>query len=309
MHPRNPHRFGYDFEALQKSSPELSPFVFINKYNNDSIDFANPEAVKELNGALLKHYYGITHWDIPKGYLVPPIPGRADYVHHAADLLAFSNRGTIPTGHTMKVLDIGVGASLVYPIIGHKEYEWSFVGADTDTIALKSAQKIIDENKVLEDAVILRHQKASSNVLKGIVEKEDEFDLVMCNPPFHASAEEASAATERKWTNLKGKSEGKPTLNFGGQNAELIYPGGEEIFVKRMISQSAQLPQNAFWYTSFISKEVTLKPVLSALKKMKALEVRSVKMGQGQKHSRFIAWTFLNETEQRNWKERHWWNG
>ncbi len=308
LHVRNPHRFGYDFKSLIAHCAELTHFVAINKFNIETIDFANAEAVKTLNGALLKTYYDLEWWDIPQGYLVPPIPGRADYIHYAADLLATSNRGIVPTGHSIKVLDVGIGASAVYPIVGHKAYEWSFVGADTDQTALKSCEKIIQANAALEGAVLLRHQKASSNVLKGIILPEDEFDLVMCNPPFHASAEEAQEATARKWANLNVKTDAKSQLNFGGQNAELIYPGGEEIFVKRMISQSAQLPKNAYWYTCFLSKEDTVKPAISALKKMKALEIKTVKMQQGQKKSRFIAWTFLTDMEQRNWRERHWWN-
>jgi 23S rRNA (adenine1618-N6)-methyltransferase len=44
---------------------------------------------------LLISYYDIQKWDIPH-YLCPPIPGRADYIHYIADLLAESNNGIIP---------------------------------------------------------------------------------------------------------------------------------------------------------------------------------------------------------------------
>jgi len=114
------------------SCPELGVFVKLNDYNDESIDFSNPEAVKMLNTALLKHYYKINHWNIPANYLSPPIPGRADYIHHIAELLGGSNNGKIPTDNKIKCLDIGVGASCVYPIIGNKEYGWSFVGSEID---------------------------------------------------------------------------------------------------------------------------------------------------------------------------------
>ncbi len=308
LHPRNLHRFGYDFEALVKTSPELVPFVFTNKFQTVTIDFAIPEAVKALNGALLKHFYDLQYWDIPQDYLVPPVPGRADYIHHAADLLASNNKGVIPVGDSMNVLDIGVGASCVYPIIGHKSYQWSFVGADSDSKALKSAQKIIDKNVALQGSVVLRVQKTASNILAGMIKPDDEFDLVICNPPFHSSLEKVHQAAERKWSNLKVKSGTEPTLNFAGQQGEIIFPGGEDAFVKKMIVQSAQLPNRCYWYTSLISKETTLSPVYKTLKKVKALDVRTISMAQGQKQSRLVAWTFLSETEQRNWRERHWWN-
>ena len=69
LHPRNSHRAGYDFKQLCKSSPRLKAFVSLNQYNDETIDFSNPEAVIALNKALLKHFYGVAHWDIPEGYL------------------------------------------------------------------------------------------------------------------------------------------------------------------------------------------------------------------------------------------------
>ena len=87
LHPRNKHKGTYDFVELTFKLPELKQYVRPNKYGNDSIDFSNPSAVKTLNKALLKPYYKIDFWDIPDGFLVPPIPGRGDYIHNIADLL------------------------------------------------------------------------------------------------------------------------------------------------------------------------------------------------------------------------------
>ena len=127
LHPRNPHRFRYDFEQLFVSCPELKPFVARNEHGIETIDFSDPEAVKMLNKALLIANYEIQNWDIPKNYLCPPIPGRADYIHYLADLLANSNNEIIPEGETVVGLDIGIGANCIYPIIGNSTYGWSFV--------------------------------------------------------------------------------------------------------------------------------------------------------------------------------------
>lgn len=81
LHPRNLHGQGYDFDALMDTTPELKPFVRPNPYGNLSIDFADPRAVKLLNLALLRLHYGLSYWDIPEGFLCPPIPGRVDYLH------------------------------------------------------------------------------------------------------------------------------------------------------------------------------------------------------------------------------------
>ena len=75
LHPRNKHKGTYDFPELIRISPTLKNFIKPNKFGKDSIDFSNQEAVKTLNQALIKSYYQISSWDIPKEYLIPPIPG------------------------------------------------------------------------------------------------------------------------------------------------------------------------------------------------------------------------------------------
>ena len=114
LHPRNQHREDYDFVRLVAHSPELEAFTANNPLGQTTIDFQDLSAVRMLNRALLKTYYNIDFWDIPANYLCPPIPGRVDYIHYLADLLASSNNQEIPRGPNVKALDIGTGASLVY---------------------------------------------------------------------------------------------------------------------------------------------------------------------------------------------------
>lgn len=304
MHPRNPHRFRYDFNLLIKVCPELAAFVKPNKYNTDSIDFADPQAVRMLNKALLKQYYEIAVWDLPANYLCPPIPGRADYIHHMADLLASSNKGVVPTGPSVRVLDIGVGANCIYPIIGHKAYGWHFTGSDTDPLALQSAKQIIASNPTLKGAVECRLQPSTSNIFSNIIHPKEVFDLSVCNPPFHASAEKAQAGTERKSFNLKGK-EASVVLNFGGQSNELAYEGGEAEFVRRMVKQSAEMPESCLWFSTLISKKLNLPAVYKFLAKAKAKEVRTVEMAQGQKQSRVVAWTFYSPHQIKDWNQKY----
>lgn len=301
LHPRNKHRERYDFKLLIKTCPELKPFVFINKYDDESIDFFNPEAVKMLNKALLKQYYHIDYWDVPKGYLCPPIPGRADYIHYIADLLSESNNGKIPTGKSVKVLDIGVGANCAYPIIGNSEYGWSFVGSEIDTVALASANAIIKKNTSLKEHVTLRLQPNSHEIFYGIIQKDERFTVSVCNPPFHASLAEAQAGTMRKLKNLTGGKVVQPTLNFGGKNTELWVEGGEIKLVRNMIRESKKFENSCCWFTTLISKESNLNAVNQALKNIRAVEVKTIAMGQGNKVSRMVAWTFLKPEQRLKW--------
>ncbi|MDP3977513.1 MAG: 23S rRNA (adenine(1618)-N(6))-methyltransferase RlmF [Pseudomonas sp.] len=308
LHPRNRHQGRYDFPALIKASPELAAFVIINPYGNESIDFANPAAVKVFNRALLKQFYGIAHWDIPADYLCPPIPGRADYLHYLADLLASSNGGEIPRGAQVHALDIGVGANCIYPLLGNREYGWQFLGADIAASAIAAAKAIVQANSGLAGAIELRQQQDAGHIFQGLLHSAERFDLSLCNPPFHASAEEASSGSKRKWRNL-GKLDPKrklPVLNFGGQAAELWCPGGEAAFVSRLIAESAEVSQQVLWFSSLISKASNLPGVYAALKQAGALEVRTVEMAQGQKQSRFVAWTFLTPQQRQDWRQARW---
>lgn len=305
FHPRNPHRFDYDYEALVESSPKLGYYVSLNEYNKPSINFFVPAAVKALNRALLKHFYDVDQWDIPEGYLCPPIPGRADYIHYVADLLAYLNNGKVP-GRGVKVLDIGVGANCVYPIIGHMEYGWSFVGTDIDPAAVEAAMKNVTSNPALKGAVEIRLQSSPINTFKGAVKPGEIFDLSICNPPFHSSLAEALGVTEKKLKNLGAKTGDKTVRNFGGQHAELWCKGGEKEFVERMIAQSAMVSKQILWFTSLVSKKENLPGIYDELKKVGAADIKTINMEHGHKISRIVAWTFFRETEQKEWAEKRW---
>ncbi len=306
LHKRNKHRERYDFKQLIQSCPELAPYVKLNDYNDESINFFDPQAVKMLNKALLKHYYKIDYWDIPQDYLCPPIPGRADYIHYLADLLGRNNNAKIPTGNKIKCLDIGVGANCVYPIIGNQEYGWSFVGTDIDPIAIESANKIIELNPILKGAVELRLQTNTNDIFNGMIQKNELFDLSICNPPFHSSLEEAQAGTLRKLSNLNHKKITKPIFNFGGKNKELWCEGGEEKFVQNMIQQSKLFANSCFWFSTLISKESNLNGVYEELQNVKVNELKTIATGQGNKKGRIVAWTFFTQEQRQKWTSTKW---
>lgn len=307
LHPRNRHQGRYDFPALIKTTPELAKFVITNPYGKESIDFASPDAVRVFNRALLKSFYGIQHWDIPADYLCPPVPGRADYVHFLADLLASMNEGKVPRGAIVNVLDIGMGANCVYPLIGNSEYRWHFLGSEIDPTAVAAAKAIVQSND-LSKVIQLRQQENRKHILIGLLEPGERFDLTMCNPPFHASMDEATKGSERKWRAL-GKADPKrklPVLNFGGQSAELWCEGGEARFVTQLIAESANFQHKVLWFSTLVSKASNLPAIETALKKAGVLESQVVEMSQGQKQSRFVAWTFQTKSEQQIWRRERW---
>ncbi len=293
LHPKNKHRHRYDFTALIATSPALKTFVSTNNFGNESINFANPDAVKALNKALLQHFYRIDFWDIPANYLCPPVPSRAEYIHRIADVLGTSNNGIIPAKSQINILDIGIGANCIYPIIGHQEYGWHFVGSDVDAIAIQSAEKIITSNIALKDAIECRLQTSKNNIFKNIIQETDFFNCTICNPPFHASLAEASKGTMRKLNNLGKQKRTKPTLNFGGQTTELWCEGGEIAFISKMITESVQFKANCRWFSTLVSKHENLDKIYRLLKNVNAFEVKTIPIEIGNKVSRIVVWRFL----------------
>jgi 23S rRNA (adenine1618-N6)-methyltransferase len=308
LHSRNRNRERYDLGALLIAVPELGEYVKPNKFGDDSIDFASPVAVKLLNKALLSHYYGIKHWEFPDENLCPPIPGRADYIHHAADLLRESNFGRLPAGDIVTCLDIGTGASCIYPIIGVVEYGWNFIGADIDSKSIASAQSIIDANISLKDKIDFRLQKNPKNIFQGILGSKEKIDISVCNPPFHSSSEDAEKGTRRKVMSLSGKKEKTPELNFAGISNELIYDGGEYKFISTMITESKTVAKHCYWFSTLVSKQSNLKGIYKSLENIGIEQVKTIAMGTGNKSTRIVAWTFLSKEEQKEWRDTRWKN-
>ncbi|UMB59518.1 23S rRNA (adenine(1618)-N(6))-methyltransferase RlmF [Lutibacter sp. A80] len=294
LHINNKHKNGYNFVALCEVYPDLKEFVFVNKYGTETIDFANPKAVKAINTALLFKFYNISFWNFPDDNLCPPIPGRVDYIHYLADLLKSSG-----ITNNISVLDIGTGANCIYPLLGNAEYQWNFLGTDIDKKSIDRAEKIIKKNK-LSNAIKLIQQKDASQIFKGILTKDTKLSATICNPPFYKSQEEAMQANARKLEGL-GNTDSVESRNFSGKQQELWYKGGEKAFIHTYAYESAQFKTNCFWYTTLVSKKQNAESLVPSLKKMGATKIKTIPMHQGNKVTRIVAWTFLTEEEQKAW--------
>jgi len=299
LHPRNLHHGQYDFVSLMSACAELKPHVITNPRGELSINFSDPQLVLLLNKALLAYFYDIAFWQIPEGYLCPPIPGRVDYIHYIADLLTDSFQGEVPTGSQIKGLDIGCGANCIYPILGSRSYDWSFVGADIDSLAIKTASLLVKANPNISKKITIRQQKSKQHILTGMVKSADRFAFTLCNPPFHASMEAATAGSQRKQENLSKKAlvNTKSELNFAGKTHELSCAGGEIAFVKQMVTESTLIKEQVCWFTCLLSKGENVAPIKKLLKQSGAREIKVVEMAQGHKISRFVAWSFLTEQQ------------
>jgi 23S rRNA (adenine1618-N6)-methyltransferase len=269
----------YNFDELIEGNKNLAKFVKENKYGTITIDFSDPKAVKELNKALLFTYDIISSWNFPDENLCPPIPGRLDYIQQLAHLLEQEDNTTI--------LDIGTGATCIYPLLGVAEYNWNFVGIDIDLNSLDTAQDIIDDNN-LDHKIKLRQQFDEQHILKGILEDNDSFSATMCNPPFYKSAEEARGANRRKSKNLGNNA----VRNFSGNNNELWYIGGEKAFLHNYLYESSLYPEKSKWFTSLVSKKENVESLQNSSKKLGVKDFKILPLCKGNKVSRIVCWRF-----------------
>lgn len=278
LHPNNIHKRGYDFEFLMKNNKNLIPFI-VEKFEKLTIDFSNPKAVKFLNKALLNSYYGIPNWEFSDKNLCPPIPGRVDYIHYLADLIKGENK--------VSVLDVGTGATCIYPILGSVIYNWNFVASDINKHSLKIAQDNIDNNN-LGDKIKLRYQEDVSKILTGIIKSGEKFTLTMCNPPFYSSIDEATLVNKKKNKNLGTNL----TRNFSGIKEELCYEGGEKAFLHNYLYQSSLFSDSSLWFTSLVSRKENVKSMERSSKKIGVKDFINIPMPQGNKVTRIVCWKF-----------------
>ncbi|MCK4561289.1 MAG: 23S rRNA (adenine(1618)-N(6))-methyltransferase RlmF [Flavobacteriaceae bacterium] len=294
MNNKNTPKLFYDFKKLCDSFPELKNYVFINDYQNETIDFSNPKAVKALNKAILFANYKIDYWDFPNENLCPAIPSREVHIHALEELLKSSN-----LKKDIHILDIGTGATCIYPLIGNSLFQWGFIATDIDEDSIKNAQEIIDKNN-LNKHIKLRTQSSSFNVFKNIIHDDDLFSASICNPPFYESKEEADKANLKKLKGLGLKTE-NTSRNFSGKSNELWVKGGELAFIRKYVNESYLFKNQCFWFTILVSKKENIRKTKVLLKKLNAFEVKAIPLKKGNKSTRIMAWTFLNENEQKNW--------
>jgi 23S rRNA A1618 N6-methylase RlmF len=170
------------------------------------------------------------------------------------------------TSASFSVLDVGTGATCIYPILGHAEYNWKFVGTDIDKESLKSAEKIIRKNN-LNDFISIRFQNEPLQIFKGVIKEYDSFSIAMCNPPFYKSEQEAYEATERKLKGLNRKDENF-IRNFSGTSKELWYQGGEKAFLHNYLFESSLFKTQCLWFTTLVSKKDLVNGMHISLKKL-----------------------------------------
>ena len=290
MHAQNPYGNRYDLKRLTKHYHALEKFILLNPSGEETIDFSSSEAVFALNKSMLLADFKLGDYELPSGYLIPPVPGRLDYLLHVRDFL--TEKFNVSENSQLNGLDMGSGANGIYCILGAQYFNWKMVGSETDAKAVEIANANIQKTKGLNDKIEIRHQQDKGSLFKNTIQANEQFDFVVCNPPFHSSKEEALKGSLRKVKNLGGyAAKEKFLLNFEGQANELWCNGGEVLFIKRLVKESVGFKNQVKVFSTLVAKSESVAAIKKQLSKVKA-NFEVIPMALGNKKGRYLMWWF-----------------
>nr|GAT59286.1 S-adenosyl-L-methionine-dependent methyltransferase [Mycena chlorophos] len=253
MHPRNPYRTRPDFAQLAEAYPPLKPCL-IEVRTSFTLDFKNEVSQRRLTEALLHRDFGLTV-QVPANRLCPPVPNRLNYILWIEDIVNALGLQAEP----VYGLDIGTGASAIYPLLGCKtKASWTFLATDIDSFSLQSARNNIERND-LQERIRLFQTTAEAPIFAPLHRDPAlSVTFTMCNPPFYSSHDDVNNSAEAK--------EFEPNAVCTGADVEMITPGGEVAFIRRMLEESARIGTRCRWYTSMLGKMESLSEVVRTLR-------------------------------------------
>jgi len=300
-----------DFAVLAEHHPGFRAHVINSSDGKARINWNDPAALKALTAATLSFKYHIK-WDIPDGSLCPPVPNRATYLRWVDRLL----RATVEIGNQgdgFTGIDVGTGASCIYPLLGVALFGHRFLATDTDSVALEWAAKNIEANE-WGDRIVTRLQADSKKILEDVLEDDEEADFVVCNPPFFDRAassygsgdesDDASETTAEAVTAYGGHGSANPSVPRRDRATVLTRhehstEGGEVAFVGRMIEESLLLRERITWYTTMLGRKQSLTTLRQRLETHKYVSIRCTTISRGKTTRWLLGWTFCKfDTEQ-----------
>lgn len=156
-------------------------------------------------------------------------------------------------------IDVGVGASCIYPLLGcTARPNWKFIGTDIDDKSFNHAVYNATNNDLDRS---IRLVKTLPNEPFWDLEKLkiEKADFTMCNPPFYDSKEDMMSTFEK---------DSAPHAVCTGAEVEMVTRGGEAAYVSSMVEESKSLSTKIQWYTSQLGKVASLPIVVKKLKEL-----------------------------------------
>ncbi|KAI5721051.1 hypothetical protein M8J77_015296 [Diaphorina citri] len=183
MHPRNKYRVPPDFKQLAIEYPEFRKHLHQELSGKLKFNFQNPDALRIFTTTLLRKDFGL-NVEIPPMRLVPTLPLRLNYILWIEDLLEANQISSPITG-----IDIGAGASCIYPLLSCKKNSWHMLALENDPQSYQCAQRNVEQNE-MQDFIKVKHTTSSECDLQPYLDPNVTYSFTMCNPPFFSSVED-----------------------------------------------------------------------------------------------------------------------
>ncbi|KAL8711855.1 MAG: hypothetical protein Q9220_003799 [cf. Caloplaca sp. 1 TL-2023] len=216
------------------------------------------------------------------------VPNRFNYILWVQDLLDTTSE-TYNEGYDQERevvgLDIGTGASCIYPLLGCAQRKtWKFIATDIDTESLDHASLNILLNN-LKSRVLPHLSKPTDPLIPLDHLGIERIDFTMTNPPFYPSLSSLLASAT-----LKSRP---PHSACTGTETEMVTSGGEVAFVTRIIDESEVLGERCQWYTTMLGKLSSVGEVVEELQKRGVGNWSVKEFVQGEKTRRWgVGWSW-----------------
>jgi len=163
--PLNDKKCGVPIVKALKLCPELSTSLI----SPNRLDLGNTEALLLYNQLVLRELLGL-EFSLPKGYLVPTICSRWEFIKFVLETFK-----TSPTSF----LEIGTGASAILAMmLGCLGV--TVIATEINEGAYKSAMVNISQNNLSEKVVLF---KSEGEIITNLIHDLSTIDAVICNPP------------------------------------------------------------------------------------------------------------------------------
>ena len=271
------NEFKPDFLILIKEFPELKKYIkkHDEKIEEFSFDWSNNDLSLLMTKSILNYYFNIKYYDIPKGFLIPPVPSRLNYLNLINELIKDIKKENIIG------VDIGTGANIIYPILGNSIYNWKFICSEINNESYNNAKLILQKNN-LEENINLIKQENKNNIFVSIINQENKYTFSMCNPPYYDYEQEIKIEDKKRDTEY----------NFD----EVYYEKGELGFFERYFEESICYKKNIFLFTILIGKksnsEIIYDKINSYNNIIKLCDIKKIMTGNNVRY--IIYWSFYN---------------
>uniref|UniRef100_A0A8D8MEI4 Methyltransferase-like protein 16 n=1 Tax=Cacopsylla melanoneura TaxID=428564 RepID=A0A8D8MEI4_9HEMI len=310
MHPRNRYVVPPNFKQLAIEYPEFRKHLQQDLSGKLKFNFHDAEALRIFSTTLLHKDFGLTV-DIPPHCLVPTLPLRLNYILWIEDLLQ-ANQFEGP----VHGIDIGSGASCVYPLLACHTNSWSMLALECDPVSVDYARRNVQQNN-LQELISVKHTSSSDNShLESYLEPNVSYTFTMCNPPFFASSDDLNWEHGREKNDSKQLESGKQDIDCDesslnkrnrsrnrnkrrkpppnaqtGNKTELIAQGGEVSFVEKMIQDNIHLRQIKIFTTMLGHKSSFIRVKQFLMEHPLVKQVSSTEFCQGNTMRWGLAWT------------------